>query len=119
MAKSVFEAPQFKTEEGAFAYVEAHLWPHGPVCPHCGNADQARIRKMQGKTTQAQTVFGTAKRIATAVRLDDIVRGAEAEFQQSILSGDTARGAALPGAPPVPPAPTDSTKKPGAKPPKR
>ena len=52
MAKSVFDASQFKTEEGAFAYVEAHLWPSGPVCPHCGNCDGARIRKMQGKTTR-------------------------------------------------------------------
>lgn len=52
MAKSVFDAPQFKTEEGAFAYVEAHLWPNGPVCHHCGNCDQDRIRKMQGKTTR-------------------------------------------------------------------
>ena len=52
MAKSIFEAPQFKTEEGAFAYVEAHLWPTGPVCPHCGNCDEARIRKMLGKTTR-------------------------------------------------------------------
>ena len=52
MAKSVFDAPQFKTEEGAFVYVEAHLWPTGPVCHHCGNCDPARIRKMQGKTTR-------------------------------------------------------------------
>jgi transposase-like protein len=52
VAKSVFDAPQFKTEEGAFAYVEAHLWQEGPVCPHCGNCDATRIRKMQGKTTR-------------------------------------------------------------------
>ncbi|MCC7393526.1 MAG: IS1595 family transposase [Sphingomonadaceae bacterium] len=52
MAKSVFDAPQFKSEEGAFAYVEAQLWPNGPVCPHCGNCDQGRIRKMEGKTTR-------------------------------------------------------------------
>jgi transposase-like protein len=52
VAKSVFDAPQFKTEEGAFAYVEAHLWPNGPVCPHCGNCAEDRIRKMQGKTTR-------------------------------------------------------------------
>ena len=45
MAKSVFDAPQFKTEEGAFAYVEARLWPNGPVCPHCENSDGERIRK--------------------------------------------------------------------------
>ena len=52
MAKFVFDAPQFKTEEGAFAYVEAHLWPNGPACHHCGNCDPARIRKMAGKTTR-------------------------------------------------------------------
>lgn len=52
MAKSVFDAPQFKTEEGAFAYVEAKLWPTGPVCHHCGNCAPDRIRKMQGKTTR-------------------------------------------------------------------
>lgn len=52
MAKSVFDAPQFKSEEGAFAYVGAHLWPTGPVCPHCGNCDAGRIRKMLGKTTR-------------------------------------------------------------------
>ena len=52
MAKSVFDAPQFKTEEGAFAYVEAQLWPNGAVCPHCGNCDETRIRKMEGKTTR-------------------------------------------------------------------
>lgn len=52
MAKSVFDAPQFKTEEGAFAYVESKLWPEGPICHHCGNCDPARIRKMEGKTTR-------------------------------------------------------------------
>ena len=52
MTKSVFDAPQFKSQEGAFAYVEAQLWPNGAVCPHCGNRDQDRIRKMQGRTTR-------------------------------------------------------------------
>jgi transposase-like protein len=52
MANPVLSAPQFQTEEGAFAYVESRLWPQGPVCPHCGNMDGARIRKMEGKTTR-------------------------------------------------------------------
>lgn len=50
MAKSVFDQPQFKTEEAAFAYVEAHLWPTGPVCPHCGSVE--RIVRLKGKTTR-------------------------------------------------------------------
>ena len=52
MATSVLNAPQFLNEESAFAYVESRLWPAGPVCPHCGNADAKRIRKMEGKTTR-------------------------------------------------------------------
>ncbi len=50
MAKSVFDAPQFKSEEAAFAYVEAALWPNGPVCPHCGETE--RVGRMAGKTTR-------------------------------------------------------------------
>jgi transposase-like protein len=52
MARSVLNAPHFQNERSAFAYVEAKLWPNGPVCPHCGNADRARIRKLAGETTR-------------------------------------------------------------------
>ncbi len=52
MASSVLNAPHFQNEDAAFAYVEARLWPHGPTCPHCGNADANRLRRMQGKTTR-------------------------------------------------------------------
>ncbi|MGE0423894.1 MAG: IS1595 family transposase [Reyranellaceae bacterium] len=52
MARSVFDAPHFQNETAAFEYVEAHLWPNGPVCPHCGNVDQSRIGRLQGKTTR-------------------------------------------------------------------
>lgn len=50
MARSVLNAPHFQTEEAAFAYVEARLWPTGPVCPHCGCMD--RIGRLNGKTTR-------------------------------------------------------------------
>ncbi|MBI1777571.1 MAG: IS1595 family transposase [Proteobacteria bacterium] len=48
----ILSAARFHTEEAAFEYVEALLWPTGPVCPHCGNADAARIGRLQGKTTR-------------------------------------------------------------------
>ena len=50
MARSVLNAPQFQSEAEAFAYVEARLWPNGPVCPHCMEAE--RIGKLNGKTTR-------------------------------------------------------------------
>ena len=49
MANPVFSAPHFHNEEAAFAYVEAHLWPEGPVCPHCGNCDDKQIGRLSGK----------------------------------------------------------------------
>lgn len=50
MAKSVLSAPHFQNEDAAFEYVEAHLWPRGPVCPHCG--EKERIGRLSGKTTR-------------------------------------------------------------------
>jgi transposase-like protein len=52
MAKSVLSDLRFHNEEAAFEYVEGELWPNGPVCPHCGNADGARIGRLTGKTTR-------------------------------------------------------------------
>ena len=46
MAKSVLSETRFQNEEAAFAYVEAELWPNGPVCPLCENADQAKIGRL-------------------------------------------------------------------------
>ncbi len=50
MANSVLSAAHFQDENAAFDYVEAHLWPRGPVCPHCG--ERKRIGRLQGKTTR-------------------------------------------------------------------
>ena len=37
---SHLSAPHFHNEEAAFAFVEAILWPTGPVCPHCGGVER-------------------------------------------------------------------------------
>jgi transposase-like protein len=47
---SALSAAHFHSEEAAFAYVEARVWPEGPICPHCGGYD--RIGKMGGKSTR-------------------------------------------------------------------
>jgi transposase-like protein len=49
---SVLNAPQFQDEAAAYAYVERHLWPTGPICPHCGNCDQKKVGRLNGKTTR-------------------------------------------------------------------
>jgi transposase-like protein len=50
MANSVLNAKVLQNEAAAIAWVEAHVWPTGPVCPHCKATD--RISKMQGKATR-------------------------------------------------------------------
>lgn len=48
----VLSDPIFNDEDAARAHLEAIRWPTGPVCPHCGNADAAKIRTLQGKSTR-------------------------------------------------------------------
>jgi len=41
--------PRFTDETTAREALEAVVWPNGPACPHCGNADQDKIAKVEGK----------------------------------------------------------------------
>jgi transposase-like protein len=53
VAKSFLTAAVLQSETAAYAWVEARLWPNGPVCPHCGGVD--RLSKMNGKSTRVGT----------------------------------------------------------------
>jgi transposase-like protein len=50
MSNAILSAKYLQDEEAAYAWVEARVWPNGPVCPHCGGVD--RISKMQGQSTR-------------------------------------------------------------------
>jgi transposase-like protein len=45
--------PIFQDETKAREWLEARVWPQGPTCPHCGNADSAKIRALEGKAHRA------------------------------------------------------------------
>lgn len=47
---NALNAPHFNNEDAAFAYVEARLWPKGPVCSHCG--ENERVSRMGGNATR-------------------------------------------------------------------
>jgi transposase-like protein len=49
MIKSDIQNPAFTDEEQAREALEGSRWPDGPYCPHCGNADQDKIAKGEGK----------------------------------------------------------------------
>ncbi len=44
--------PIYSDENKAREHLEKLLWPEGPFCPHCGNADVTRITKLEGKSTR-------------------------------------------------------------------
>jgi transposase-like protein len=50
MVSPVLTGKHFQDETAAFAFVEAALWPNGPVCPHCG--EQARVKRLEGSATR-------------------------------------------------------------------
>jgi transposase-like protein len=41
--------PIFTDETKAREWLEARVWANGRVCPHCGNADQDKLTKLEGK----------------------------------------------------------------------
>lgn len=43
--------PIYHDDDAARAHLESLLWPHGPVCPRCGVAED-RITKLQGSSTR-------------------------------------------------------------------
>jgi transposase-like protein len=47
---SVLSEPQYHNEPAAFAFVEAHVWPNGRICPHCGVVDKSG--PLSGKSTR-------------------------------------------------------------------
>ena len=49
-AMSLLSQEHLQDEAAAYAWVEIHVWPNGPVCPHCQGTE--RISKMQGKATR-------------------------------------------------------------------
>src|SRR5258708_3754084 len=46
---TAFNAPMFQDEDKAREALEALRWPDGPYCPHCGNSNQDKIAKVEGK----------------------------------------------------------------------
>jgi transposase-like protein len=47
---SLLSLEYLQDEGSAYKWVEAHVWPDGPVCSHCGSVE--RLAKMQGKKTR-------------------------------------------------------------------
>src|SRR6476659_901536 len=67
---SLLSQDHLRNEEAAYAWVEARVWPNGPVCSHCG--EKERICKMQGKATRKGLYKCYACRKQFNVKIDTI-----------------------------------------------
>lgn len=77
---SVLSDPRFHSEEAAYEFVEARLWPNGPVCPHCG-AGKDRVGKLKGKTTRAGLYKCYACRKPFTVKIGTIFEASHAPLR--------------------------------------
>jgi transposase-like protein len=73
MSKSILYAKWFHEEPAAYRWAEAHVWPDGPVCPHCGGATS--ISKMNGKSTRIGTYKCYQCRKPFTVKIGTILEG--------------------------------------------
>ena len=46
---ATFQDPMFHDEDKAREALEAELWPDGPICRHCGNADPIRSPRCRAR----------------------------------------------------------------------
>lgn len=60
MAKSDLQNPAFHDDVAAREALEAVRWPNGPFCPQCGNLDQEKITKGQGKVARSGLYYCAA-----------------------------------------------------------
>jgi transposase-like protein len=60
MSEAELQNPIFTDEIAAREALESFVWPDGPVCPHCGNVDQASIAKAKGKAVRSGLYYCAA-----------------------------------------------------------
>ncbi len=50
MTSAALTNPIFTDENKAREHLEGIRWPNGPYCPHCGEADGANLKRLEGKS---------------------------------------------------------------------
>jgi transposase-like protein len=80
MTESVLSDPQFHDETAAFAFVEARLWPNGPVCHHCKSDE--RVGALKGKTTRPGLYKCYACRKPFTVRMGTVFESSHIEMHK-------------------------------------
>ena len=61
--KSTLSDRHFHDEKAAYAFVEARVWPNGPVCPHCGGVDRISAMMTFVKVIEAGSLLAAAREL--------------------------------------------------------
>ena len=98
---SLLNQKHLQDEEAAYAWVEARVWPNGPVCPHCG--EKERVGKMRASQLALAFTSATPAGSSSTSRSTPFSRPATCRctsgFKPSISSQDQ-EGHFLESAPP-------------------
>ena len=70
---SVLDQKHFHSEPAAYRFVEAHVWPDGRVCPHCGVLGESG--PLKGKSTRSGVYKCYACRKPFTVKVGTIFEG--------------------------------------------
>src|SRR3954469_11869613 len=73
MSEPVLSDTRFHSEEAAYAFIEAKLWPNGPVCPHCKVV--GRAYRLKGAATRIGLLKCSACRKQFNVKVGTIFEG--------------------------------------------
>ena len=75
---SYLSKTHFHDEQAAYDFVEARIWPNGPVCAHCGGVE--RINRMKGKSTRIGTYKCYQCRKPFTVKIGTIFEGSHVKM---------------------------------------
>ncbi len=84
LPSSVLSAKFFHNEAEAFKHVEKILWPNGPICPHCGNFDQDRIKRLEGKSTRLGLLKCNECRMQFTVKVGTVFESAHVPLHKML-----------------------------------
>src|SRR4051812_5279561 len=78
--------PRFHDANAARDWLEAERWPHGPVCPHCGNVDQGKVKRLEGKAHRAGLFQCAECREQFTVQVKTVMERSKVPLHKWVLS---------------------------------
>jgi transposase-like protein len=78
----------FTNEEAARKFIEARVWPNGPICPHCGSTEAYTLTpRLESKSPVRRGVYKCAEcRKQFTVRIGTILEDSKLPFTKWLVT---------------------------------